>query len=506
MTPARPTSRARPQATPGVPADPWRRQLCAAPLAALATTAWPGGARGQAAEATRPAAPAEPAAAAEPGSAGSLPLPAPDPARLALVIGNRRYPEPFDLPSIHTNARDVHQALRQRGFNSTLVLDADPAQARRVVDTFVAQAQAAPADATVFFYFSGHGLQLEAENLLLASGVRPDAAADSLLGGSLTLGRDVVQRLPHRPAGLTVAVVDACRTDLRPNPRGADGLNQVEAPPGCLIAFSTGAGKPAIAPKRETETTFYTGALVEQLSHAPDELSFSDLFRLVKIEVQRTMLNHRFEVIKKFAQFPFIAENTNGVFPVAAPAQLAAARQRASREDAERQRREREAEDRDWAELQAAVWPPDLLRLASEFQQRWRASAHTGAAVVAAEGAREAAAILRRNDVRLYRGSFEPVASRGAAYNSDLRKAARGDKDAAARIGRQWATPAQAGPGPSRFEGWMQFAAELGNGIASYELALHYRRSDQPEPAARWEARARALGYTPPPTLEHYRK
>ena len=38
--------------------------------------------------------------------------------RLALVIGNRNCPEPFDLPSIHKKARDVHLALiegRRRG-------------------------------------------------------------------------------------------------------------------------------------------------------------------------------------------------------------------------------------------------------------------------------------------------------------------------------------------------------------------------------------------------------
>jgi hypothetical protein len=303
-----------------------------------------------------------------------------------------------------------------------------------------------------------------------------------------------------------VAVVDACRTDLRPSARGVDGLNQVEAPPGCLIAFSTGAGKPAIAPKRDTETTFYTGALVEQLGKANDELSFSDLFRLVKIEVQRTMLNHRFDIIKKFAQYPFIAENTSSVIPVALPSQIALARQRARRAARDREQRDRDEEDRDWAALQATAWAPDLLRAAELFRQRWRASPRVAVADVAAEGAREAAAILGRNDVRLYRSSFDPAPERGAVYNADLRKAGRGDKDAAARVGRQWATRAPSGAALSRYEGWMQFAAELGNGIASYELALHYRRRDQPQPAARWEARARELGYTPPPSLEHYRK
>jgi hypothetical protein len=94
---------------------------------------------------------------------------------------------------------------------------------------------------------------------------------------------------------------------------------------------------------------------------------------------------------------------------------------------------------------------------------------------VAAEGAREAAGILRRNDVRLYRRSFDPADERGEAYNGDLKRAARGDKDAAARVGRQWVTRERSGAALSRYEGWMQYAAELGNGIASYELALHYR-------------------------------
>ena len=57
-----------------------------------------------------------------------------------------------------------------------------------------------------------------------------------------------------------------------------------------------------------------------------------------------------------------------------------------------------------------------------------------------------------------------------------------------------------------RYEGWMQYAAALGNGIASYELALHYRRVEQPLLAAQFESRARELGYTPPPSLDNSRK
>ena len=88
-----------------------------------------------------------------------------------------------------------------------------------------------------------------------------------------------------------------------------------------------------------------------------------------------------------------------------------------------------------------------------------------------------------------------------------LRKASRGDKDASARIAR-WYIKGDAGlsKDTNRYEGWMQYAAALGNGIACYELALYYRNQDQPLLAAQFETRARELGFTPPPSLDHKRK
>ncbi len=474
--------------------DERRRALLAAslaplaPLASLASlVAWADPARGQ-----------SPAAEAD---ARDTP---PEPGRLALVIGNRQYPAGNDLPSIHKNARDLRRALQGRGFAVTMLLDADVQAARQAVDSFAQQAQAAPADATVLFYFSGHGAQIDAENLLVGAGVNvaPTAPLEPLIKGSLALRGDVLAKLPQRQTGLTMAVIDTCRTDVVAKPGGgSEGLNQAEAPPGCLIAFSTGAGTPAIAPNVETLSTFYTAALVHLLDTASDELSFSELFKLVKIEVRQTMTGHSIPQIRRFAQNPFIAENLHTNFSVAArrsvrsdPGAAAAARFRSEREAA------------DWQQLQGLVWPPELFRLAEQFLLNHPQSKLAGGARVLREGASEAAAILQRNDVRLYRRSFDASQAPNPRYASDLRKAAGGDKDAAARIGRHWATPALSGPELSRFEGWMQYAAELGNGIASYELALHYRRVNQPQPAARWEARARALGYNPPVALEHSRK
>ena len=416
-----------------------------------------------------------------------------EPPRLALLIGNRDYPEGEDLPPIHKNVRDLRAVLEKRGFEVTEGLDLDLPQALAATAAFAARLRAAPPEATAFFYFSGHGAQVDAENLLVSARQSPKARPDTLVRASLALSKDVISLLPRRPAGLTIAVVDACRTSIRELARG-DGLNQVEAPPGCLIAFATGAGKPAIAPADDTRNTFYTASLVKLLAQSSDEISFSDLFRLVKTDVQNTMLNHPVPLLRQFAQYPFIAENTQvrrRLAPQAGATAAAAPTRFASRDEAA-----------DFAQLEAALWPAEVAKLAASFLANHGASRLAGSAQVARDGAAEAAQFLRRNDVRLFRSAFMPSENLPAA---ELAKAGRGDKDAAARLARAHGRDA-ARFDIDRYEGWLQYAAALGNGIASYELALHYRRTSQPLLAAQFEARARELGYTPPPSLDNSRK
>lgn len=443
------------------------------------STGWPLGAAGQ----TQPA-------PTEPGL---------EPPRLALLIGNRDYPDGEDLPPIHKNVNDLRAALERRGFDCTQGLDQDRAGARGLLEKFADQVRLAPADATVLFYFSGHGAQIDAENLLVGARQSPRARADALTRTSLTLINDVLALLPKRPTGLTMAVIDACRTSLK-STASADGLNQVEAPLGTLIAFATGAGRPALSPAAETVNTFYTASLVKVLNSASDEISFSDLFRLVKTDVQNTMLNHPLPLLRQFAQFPFIAENVRvqrRIAPYRPPVANAPVQPRFADLD----------EAGDFERLAAALWPGEVLRLANAFLERYPRSRLLGSAEVAKDGATQALRLLKRSDVRLYRSAFR---SDGlpSEQQSDLRKCGRGDKDAAARMGRYWQERASNNDPivMNKYEGWMQYAAALGNGIAAYDLALFYRRFGQPHPAAAFESRARELGYTPPPSLDNSRK
>ena len=158
------------------------------------------------------------------------------------------------------------------------------------------------------------------------------------------------------------------------------------------------------------------------------------------------------------------------------------------------------------AQLQEAVWPADIVRLADQYLSRYPAGAWAGSASALRERAGMTMVVLKRNDVRLYRSAFQSATDVSAAQE-DVRRAALGDIAAAVRIAhlhqRGEAGMAQ---DMNRYVGWLQYASMLGDDRASYELALHYRREAQPALAAKYEARAVELGFTPPRDLDHVRK
>lgn len=412
--------------------------------------------------------------------------------RVALLIGNRSYPANQDLPPMHTNVARVAAALRALEFEVATVLDAARENTLRAVEAFGQRLQALPADGTALFFFCGHGLQIDAENFLLPAGTHPRFRnLEESLRLYVSLQKNVLTPWPDRPAGQMITVIDACRVSAsRLENVQDDGLNQVRARPGEMIVFSTSGGKPALAPLDPRRMTFFTAEWVRQMEQqaaAPEDLDFRELFRSVAIEVQRTMRNHPLEDIRELAQVPYIADHvrhSERVAPRAAPRTADSAPDEAQA----------------LAALQAALWPAEVLRLARAFLERHPASSARTAVRVAAEGAAEAAGLLRRSGINLYPRDVQPRPELGPAFEDDMRRALRGDGTAAARVGARLLAADPTAHGRS-YTGWMELAAALGNGIAAYDLARHYRDRDQPAAAGTWEARARELGYVIPPGL-----
>lgn len=86
----------------------------------------------------------------------------------------------------------------------------------------------------------------------------------------------------------------------------------------------------------------------------------------------------------------------------------------------------------------------------------------------------------------------------GAEFQALIRRAARGDKQAAHQIAdayRGGLLGVQ--PNPRRMEQWLRFSAELGNGRASWELAEHYNYGGLIADAAKYERKAEELGFRP---------
>lgn len=439
-----------------------------------------------------------------PAAAQATPQAEPSPARIALLIGNRDYPDNQDLPPMHTNVERMRLALEALGFRVTALRDQGRDDAIRAVEAFGAQMQALPPSGTSLFYFCGHGMQIDAENFLLPSGIfprfRPIAESRDLY---VALQRNVLEPWPARPAGQAITVIDACRASPKPLADVKDdGLNQVRVREGEIVVFSTSAGKPALSPINPDRMTFFTDELVRQLERqaaAPEELTFRELFRSVGREVTRTMLEHRLEDIRELAQVPYVADNVRLPVRVSlrAPAPVVASSPSAPVEDPA-------VEERAYAAIAEALWPAEAARRARAFVARYPQSRYRTAATVAAEGAAESARRLREGQAALFQRDFVPRPDLGDGFNEDLRRATSGDKEAAARVGQQLLDRGGGRAGRS-YVAWMQFSAELGNGVAAYDLSRYFGDVGQASLAGQWETRARELGYRVPPRLRIYR-
>lgn len=149
-----------------------------------------------------------------------------------------------------------------------------------------------------------------------------------------------------------------------------------------------------------------------------------------------------------------------------------------------------------------ARWPADLVAVGD----RYAAASHDAGVRDELARARQTRRLLERADIRLYRADFAGDVG-GDAARADVRRAALGDKEAAWRMAQRCRDGSDGvAASPQRWIGWLQYAAALGHGGGSYELALHYRRENQPALAAPYEARAEELGFKPPPALDHVRK
>lgn len=147
-------------------------------------------------------------------------------------------------------------------------------------------------------------------------------------------------------------------------------------------------------------------------------------------------------------------------------------------------------------QIQSTLHPAQVIRLSEECARDLPAAPFAEELRRLGSGARQVLDIQR--SAGLSADLFDdPVGDDD--YHENLHKAVRGDKDAAYRIALAYrAGRSGVGASARRTEQWLRFSAELGNGLASWELAEFYNYRGLVADAARFEKKAAESGYRAP--------
>jgi hypothetical protein len=202
----------------------------------------------------------------------------PAPQRIALVIGNAKYAD-APLANAAHDAQDMARELAAAGFTVITRENASLKDMRLALREF---GDRLGKTTTGVFYYAGHGLQVRGHNYLVP--VDADIAReDEVQFAALDLGA-VMEKLDTARNPVNIVILDACRN----NPFAkrftvTQGLAQVDAPAGTLIAFSTAPG--SVAADGTGRNGLYTRHLLEQMKKPG--ASIEETFKGVRAAVRK---------------------------------------------------------------------------------------------------------------------------------------------------------------------------------------------------------------------------
>ncbi len=162
--------------------------------------------------------------------------------RVALVIGNAAYRvDPLD--NAVNDARLVASSLKQAGFDVALAENLDR---RGLLGALRAFGERLNDNSVAVLYYAGHGLQLRDRNYLIPVDAEIRSEDEIALAGidiAFVLGR-----MSSARSRVNIVILDACRNNPFASSTGksghtAQGLAQMDAPVGTLLAYATAPGK-----------------------------------------------------------------------------------------------------------------------------------------------------------------------------------------------------------------------------------------------------------------------
>lgn len=200
--------------------------------------------------------------------------------RIALVIGNGNYTSAPQLKNPPNDAREMSATLRTLGFDVTSGINVNQRDMKRLIREFGMKLKGGGSG---LFFYAGHGVQSKGRNYLIPvdANIQSEAEVeDSGVDAAL-----VMNFMDDAQNGLNIVILDACRNNpfARSFRSASDGLAQVDAPTGTLIAYATAPGR--VASDGNGQNGLYTAELLKQM-HVPG-ISITDMFMRVRAEVMR---------------------------------------------------------------------------------------------------------------------------------------------------------------------------------------------------------------------------
>ena len=204
--------------------------------------------------------------------------------RVALVIGNGAYAAAPGLKNPPNDAREMAAMLRTLGFDVTSGVNLRQRDMKRMIREFGMKLKGGGSG---LFYYAGHGVQSKGRNYLIPvdANIQSEAEVeDSGVDAAL-----VLNFMDDAQNGLNIVILDACRNNpfARSFRSANDGLAQVDAPTGTLIAYATAPGR--VASDGTGQNGLYTSELLKQMQVR--DVSITDMFMRVRAEVMKQTEN-----------------------------------------------------------------------------------------------------------------------------------------------------------------------------------------------------------------------
>ena len=202
--------------------------------------------------------------------------------RVALVIGNSNYTHGPLLNPVN-DARAMAKVLQSAGFTVILKTDASQPELLSSLRDFGNKLKEGGPGTAGLFYFAGHGMQVKGRNFLIPLGANIEHE-DELAYQALD-AQAVMDKMESAGNGTNIVILDACRNNpfVRSFRSGRQGLAQMDAPVGTLVAFSTAPG--SVASDGLGTNGLYTSHLLRAIQLPGQKVE--DVFKQVRFAVLR---------------------------------------------------------------------------------------------------------------------------------------------------------------------------------------------------------------------------